>query len=113
RLPLPGASIVAVGLGSGGTTDALGNATLTLPAGEEELLVYSPEHAFGQTRIRVVAGETGAVSVYLYRTQPGEFSALVPGEQRRDAPAQTNLPREEPRHNPRNTADPMPRLAPL
>jgi len=107
RVLLPGASIVAVGLGSGGNTGARGTAVLALPAGEEELLVFAPEHAFRQERVWISPGETAPVAIYLQRIEPDQLSAVVPGERRRDAPVQTELSREELRNVPGTNEDPM------
>jgi TonB family protein len=107
RVPVPGATVVAVGLASGGITDGRGVIRLTLPAGEERLLVATPEHSFLQEPVTVAPGETASTTVYLYRTRPGQFSAVIPGERHRDSAAPTQITREEVRNVPGTNEDPL------
>ena len=107
RTAVVGATAVAVGFGIGAITTAKGDLELRLPAGELSVLAAAAEYFPSQIRITVPSGGLVEETVYIYRSRPGEFSATVPGERRRDAPAIVQLEHEELRNVPGTQDDPL------
>lgn len=107
RSAVAGALVIAVGPGTGGFTDAKGRLSLSLTPGLANLLVWAPEHAFLQSKALVERDGDHQLTVYLYRKGPGELSATVEGQHKRDAPSKTQISSEEARNVPGTREDPL------
>ena len=105
RRPLAGADVFAAGAQV--AADAQGRFELRVPSGEVEVRAGAP--GFGESRQRVRLDPRGSadVTLYLRRTEVGDYSALVEGSRPEDAPTRRTLRHEELVNVPGSLNDPI------
>jgi hypothetical protein len=107
RLSIPGADVIAQGVGVAATSDAHGRFALKLPPGHHVLVASAPEYAPEQIETDVAADGRAEIRFHLRRVSVADLSAVVPGERNRQGPTRETIVREELRNVPGSQDDPI------
>src|SRR5438309_7584659 len=105
RRPLAFADVSAGGAQV--AADAQGRFELRVPSGEVELRAGAPGFAESRQRVRLDPRGSADVTLYLRRTEVGDYSALVEGSRPEDAPTRRTLRHEELVNVPGSLNDPI------
>ena len=105
RRPVPGADVSA---GEAQTTvDSEGRFELRVEAGQVEVRAAAPGFAQSRRELRLDAGSSPEVTLYLRRIEVGDYSAVVEGTRPEDAPTRRTLRKEELVNVPGSLNDPI------
>ena len=105
RRPIAGADVFAGGAQA--AADAQGRFELRVPAGEVELRAGAPGFGESRRRMRLEARAAAEVTLYLRRTEVGDYSAVVEGSRPEEAPTRRTLRHEELVNVPGSLNDPI------
>jgi TonB family protein len=105
RRPVAGADVFAGGAQA--AADAQGRFELRVPAGEVELRAGAPGFGESRRRMRLEARAAADVTLYLRRTEVGDYSAVVEGSRPEEAPTRRTLRHDELVNVPGSLNDPI------
>ena len=105
RRPIAGADVFAGGAQVATGVD--GRFELRVPAGAVELRAAAPGFGESRERVRLEKGAEQQVTLYLRRTEVGEYSAVVEGSRPEDAPTRRTLKHDELVNVPGSLNDPI------
>src|SRR5438105_12040552 len=105
RRPVAGADVFAGGAQA--AADAQGRFELRLPPGEVEVRAAAPGFGESRRRLRLDGHGSADVTLYLQRTEVGDYSAVVEGSRPEDAPTRRTLRHEELVNVPGSLNDPI------
>jgi len=89
------------------STDLQGRFELRVAAGEVEVRAAAPGFSESRRRVRVESGGSVDMTIYLRRTELGEYSAVVEGSRPEDAPTRRTLKHDELVNVPGSLNDPV------
>ncbi len=107
RAPVPGADVIAEGVGIATQTDGRGHFKLRLPPGSHLLLANALGDLPVTARVELSREKHDLVELYLRPHEVAALQAVVPGEKERRAASRDSLAREELRNVPGSQDDPL------